>query len=238
MLAKVDLHSPLVWALIIAWILTVILHEFAHGIVAYWGGDYTIRERGGLTLNPLQYIDPIMSIALPVLFLVMGGIPLPGGVTYVRTDLLRSRLWQSAVSLAGPAMNLLIFFACAIPLHPAFGWVDTSVGPEGWSNAQIILGALAILQLIAVLLNLMPVPPLDGFGAISPFLNPEMRSRLITPPFSYMLFFGFFLLVSNSPVILYAFQYCITPLLHVLGYRWNDVNFFRQAFRIAITGGA
>src|SRR5258708_7677798 len=107
MLAKIDLRSPLVWSLIIAWILTVVLHEFAHGIVAYWGGDYTIRERGGLTLNPLQYIDPVMSIALPVLFLVMGGIPLPGGATYVRTDLLRSRLWQTLVSLAGPAMNLL-----------------------------------------------------------------------------------------------------------------------------------
>ncbi len=110
MLATVDLKSPLLWALLIGWILSVVLHEFAHGIVAYWGGDYTIRERGGLTLNPLQYIDPVMSIALPALFLLMGGIPLPGGATYIRNDLLRSRLWQSAVSLAGPAMNLLIFF--------------------------------------------------------------------------------------------------------------------------------
>jgi Zn-dependent protease len=238
MLATVDLKSPLLWALLIGWILSVVLHEFAHGIVAYWGGDYTIRERGGLTLNPLQYIDPMMSIVLPTLFLMMGGIPLPGGVTYIRNDLLRSRLWQSLVSLAGPAMNLLIFFLCALPLHPRFGWLDTSAEPEGWSNLQIIMGAMAILQLIAVLLNLMPIPPLDGFGVIGPFLNPETRQRLNTPPVSYIFLGAFFFLIFSSSAILWAFRYCIVPFLHLLGYRWNDVNFFLKAFRMALTGGA
>src|SRR5437660_3648866 len=96
-------------AVLVGWIISVILHEFAHGIVAYWGGDYTIRERGGLTLNPLRYVDQLVSLALPALFLLMGGVPLPGGVTYIRRDLLRSRLWSSAVSAAGPVMNLLLF---------------------------------------------------------------------------------------------------------------------------------
>ena len=87
----------------------VILHEFAHGIVAYWGGDYTIKERGGLTLNPLQYIHPVFSIVVPVLILIVGGVPLPGGATYIRRDLLKGDLWDTAVSLAGPAMDLLVF---------------------------------------------------------------------------------------------------------------------------------
>src|SRR5919112_1201427 len=91
MLAAVDYESPLFWAVFLAWILSVVLHEFAHGVVAYWGGDYTIRERGGLTLNPLQYVEPVMSIILPIIFLFMGGVPLPGGVTYIRMDLLRSK---------------------------------------------------------------------------------------------------------------------------------------------------
>src|SRR5438270_14100773 len=85
----IEFSNPLLWALIIGWILSVTLHEFGHGLVAYLGGDYTIRERGGLTLNPLQYVDPLMSILLPAVFLLMGGIALPGGATYVRTDLLR-----------------------------------------------------------------------------------------------------------------------------------------------------
>ena len=97
MLAAINLHNPLLWAVLIGWILSVVLHEFAHGIVAYWGGDYTIRERGGLTLNPLQYVDPMMSIGLPVFFMLMGGIPLPGGSTYIRHDLLRSRLGRGGL---------------------------------------------------------------------------------------------------------------------------------------------
>src|SRR5467141_3785252 len=145
MLALIDFHNPLLWAVMIGWILSVILHEFAHGIVAYWGGDYTNRERGGLTLNPLQYIDPLFSIILPVIILMIGGIPLPGGVTYINRDLLRNRAWETAVSL-----------------HPKVGWLDPTAGPEGWSHAQIFLGVMAHLQLIAVILNLVPIPPLDG----------------------------------------------------------------------------
>src|SRR5688500_3261665 len=164
-LALVDVNDPLLWAIFIGWILSVVLHEFAHGVVAYWGGDYTIRERGGLSLNPLQYVDPLFSIAIPVIILALGGIPLPGGVTYVRRDLLRSRAWDTAVSLAGPAMNLLLFFACLIALHPSVGWVDTR-DPESWTNGQKFVAINLLLQLGVVMLNLVPVPPLDGFQAI------------------------------------------------------------------------
>src|SRR5436305_4791140 len=153
----IALDNPVTWAVIIGWIFSVVLHEFAHGIVAYWGGDYTIRERGGLTFNPLQYIDPVMSLLLPAIFLMMGGVPLPGGATFVRRDLLRSKAWDTAVSLAGPAMNFLIFLLLCIPLHPRFGWVTYSVSPAQWSNAQVFVAAMAVLQLEAVVLNLMPV---------------------------------------------------------------------------------
>src|SRR4051812_20513531 len=115
MLATVDFNSPLTWAIIIGWIMSVVLHEWAHGFVAYLGGDYTIRERGGLSLNPLQYIHPVNSILLPILFLMMGGIPLPGGATYVRRELLRNRAWGMAVSFAGPAMNVLLFLLLSLP---------------------------------------------------------------------------------------------------------------------------
>ena len=145
MLAAVDFRNPLFWAVFIGWIMSVVLHEFAHGIVAYWGGDYTIRERGGLTLNPLQYIDPVGSILLPILFLLMGGVPLPGGSTYIRRDLLRSRAWEAAVSLAGPAMNFLLFLACAIPLHPeSAGWIRRAT--RRWTPAQRLLATMAVLQ--------------------------------------------------------------------------------------------
>src|SRR5215213_5023915 len=147
MLAAVDLRNPMLWAVFIGWIMSVVLHEFAHGIVAFWGGDYTIRERGGLTLNPLQYIDPVMSILLPIVVFLIGGIPLPGGATYVRRDLLRSRAWESAVSAAGPAMNFLLFLALVIPFHPALRWATPPV-PGQASNAMLFVGAMAWLQML------------------------------------------------------------------------------------------
>src|SRR5688572_10972657 len=119
----VDIQNPIVWAILIGWIMSVVLHEFAHGFVAHLGGDYTIKERGGLTLNPIQYVDPVMSLLLPALFLMMGGIPLPGGVTYIRRDLLRNKYWETAVALAGPAANFILFLLLSLPFHPSIGWI-------------------------------------------------------------------------------------------------------------------
>ncbi len=56
------------------WIFSLCLHEFSHALVAYYGGDYTVREKGYLTFNPLKYTHPLFSILLPMLFLVLGGI--------------------------------------------------------------------------------------------------------------------------------------------------------------------
>ena len=197
MLAISNLHNTLFLAVLVGWIMSVILHEFAHGIVAYWGGDYTIKERGGLTLNPFQYVDPLFSILLPVLFFFMGGVPLPGGVTYVRHDLLRNRAWDTAVSLAGPAMNILIFLGCVIPLHPKFGWLNPLESAD-WTQAQLLLGAMAVLQMLATVLNLCPVPPLDGFQAISPWLPVHIREKFSTPPWNIGLMIVFFALIMSS----------------------------------------
>jgi Zn-dependent protease len=198
-LGATDFGEPALWAVIIGWVMSVTLHEFAHGLVAYWGGDYTIRERGGLSLNPLQYVDPMMSLVLPVIFLIMGGIPLPGGATFVRRDLLRNRFWDSAVSAAGPAMNLLLFALLAIPLLPSVGWIDPMKQPADWTTAQKFVAAMCFLELLSVILNLVPVPPLDGFGMIAPYMNTDTRIKLSTPPTSSILFFGYFMLLWQAP---------------------------------------
>ncbi len=93
---------------LIGWVLSLSLHEFSHSLVAYLGGDYTVREKGYLTFNPLKYTHPVYSLLLPLLFLVMGGIGLPGGAVYIETWRLRSKNWRTAVSLAGPLSNLLL----------------------------------------------------------------------------------------------------------------------------------
>jgi Zn-dependent protease len=234
-LAAGDFGNPLFWAVMVGWIMTVVLHEFAHGVVAYWGGDYTVRERGGLTLNPLQYIDPVNSLLLPAVFLALGAVPLPGGVTYIRRDLLRNRLWESGVSLAGPAMNVLLFCAGAIALHPAVGWVSADAAFDEWSPGQRVVATLTILQLFAAMLNLIPVPPLDGFGVISPFLRPETRVKLSTPPTSIVLLIFAFILVWSRPVQL-KFHQGIAAAFGLFGYSGDRVEDMYRAFVTMLFG--
>lgn len=151
---------------LVGWVFSLTLHEFMHALVAYRGGDWTVREKGYLTFNPLRYTHPVMSILLPLLFLVMGGIGLPGGAVYIETWRLRSRNWASAVSLAGPLANLFVALVLALVFRVA------PVSLEGiWPG----LAFLAFLQVSAAALNLLPIPPLDGYGILGPFLPPALR---------------------------------------------------------------
>src|SRR5919197_3167209 len=101
------------------WIFSLCLHEFSHALVAYFSGDTTVREKGYLTFNPLKYTHPLFSIVLPLLFLVMGGIGLPGGAVYIERWRIRNRFLLSAVSLAGPLANLLLAIILGIILRVA-----------------------------------------------------------------------------------------------------------------------
>ena len=222
--------------MIIGWIMSVVLHEFAHGLVGYLGGDYTIKERGGLTLNPIQYIDPIFSLLLPAIFLMMGGVPLPGGVTYIRRDLLKSRLWDSAVGAAGPAMNFILFILLALPFHPKLGWIDTNMPQNQYQPWQIFIGALALLQILAVGINLLPVPPLDGFNIIAPYLKPDLRQKLMTPPISTFCFFVLFMILWNSPLMSRILE-VTDRLLMVLGFDDSAIVMMYRSFKIALFGG-
>ena len=107
--------SNLLWSVLVfaAFGLSVCLHEFGHAIVAYWGGDRSVKDKGYLTLNPLRYTDSTYSIMLPLVFLLMGGIPLPGAAVYINNAALRSRQWKSAVSAAGPLATVGVILLLA-----------------------------------------------------------------------------------------------------------------------------
>jgi Zn-dependent protease len=153
---------------LVGWVFSLCLHEFSHAWVAYMGGDWTVRDKGYLTFNPLKYTHPVYSLLLPLLFLVMGGIGLPGGAVYIETWRLRGRNWRTAVSLAGPTSNLIL----AILLGLFLRFV-----PVNFSGVWPGLAFLALLQVTAVVLNLIPVPPFDGYNAIEPHLNETTRMQ-------------------------------------------------------------
>ncbi len=89
------------------WVISLCLHEYSHALLAYLAGDRAVAQRGYLTLNPLKYTHPVLSIVLPLLFVVLGGIGLPGGAVWVDHAAVRSRVWDSLISFAGPATNML-----------------------------------------------------------------------------------------------------------------------------------
>ncbi|AII05519.1 site-2 protease family protein [Rhodococcus opacus] len=157
-----------VFLLVVAgWVVTLCLHEFAHAYTAWRHGDTDVEVRGYLTLNPVKYSHPLLSIGLPVLFIALGGIGLPGGAVYLRTGLFSPKV-QARVSLAGPAVNLV----SAIVLLVVIRWFG--LGGDHlvfWTG----LSFLAFLQVMATVLNLLPVPGLDGYAALEPFLSPRTR---------------------------------------------------------------
>lgn len=170
------------------WVFSVCLHEFAHAYVAYRGGDYTVVDKGYLTLNPMKYLDPINSVLMPVLFLVLGGIGLPGASVYINRGLLRSHHWDSAVSLAGPGMNFALMLLLVVLLH------QDAIRTSDYAPT---LAFLALLQASAVVLNLMPLPGFDGYGAIAPYLPPGLRQEL--DQYGGYVMLGFLMLIFVVP---------------------------------------
>ncbi len=172
------------------WVTSLCIHEFGHALVAYLGGDRSVAGEGYLTLNPLRYTNLTMSIILPVIFLLLGGIALPGGAVYINHSALRTRAWSSAVSVAGPLGNavcgLIIAGVFAIAIHNA--WITST-------NIYFFtaLAALGFFMVLAVVLNILPVPGLDGFGIIRPWLSYSVQYSMMR--YSTFAIYGTFILL-------------------------------------------
>ncbi len=138
---------------------SVILHELAHGLVAYWLGDKTAKEAGRLTLNPLKSIDPMMSIVVPLILYLLR-MPVFGGAKPVPINPrnLKWGAWGMAlVAVAGPFMNFLLAFVGFL-IGYFSGLLYGSGGPI-WAFA---FSELIVVNLGFMIFNLIPIPPLDG----------------------------------------------------------------------------
>ncbi|MDX1900520.1 MAG: site-2 protease family protein [Gammaproteobacteria bacterium] len=166
----------------------IIVHEVAHGWVAEKFGDKTARLAGRLTLNPISHIDPLGTIALPLLCLLLPGGFIFGWAKPVPVDarnMRHPRMDMGIVAAAGPLSNLLMAFGWALLARYA-GGLNT------WFGTPLSFMAIAGMEINVMLgvLNLLPIPPLDGGRVLMSLLPPRMGWQLhrIEP-------FGFFILI-------------------------------------------
>ena len=175
-------------------VLSIVVHECAHGWMALWNGDPTARDRGRLTLNPLPHVDPVGSLLVPGLLVLTHSPVLFGWAKPVPVDWARlrhPRNDQLKVALAGPASNALLALAFA---------ALTRLAPErGFFAPLAVMGVAGVVWNCALaLFNLLPIPPLDGSWVLMRFL--PLRHIIVLQKFRMVGFVLVALLLSSAPV--------------------------------------
>ena len=176
------------------------VHEAAHALMAFWGGDDTAALQGRLTLDPTAHIDPIGTIAVPLIGMFTG-LPIIGWAKPVPVNPMRlkSSVWGVYVALAGPGSNilqaliaglLLAIMRLTMPevgLYGLFPWVEFTIS----SGIMTMLFFGILINLILAIFNLIPLPPLDGHWVVNHFfLRPgNLVDRFYTTiaPISYFV---------------------------------------------------
>lgn len=156
--------TPLVPPLFIllCWIVSLAVHEFAHALAAYLAGDRSLRGSAYLRLNPFAYRHAFAGLVLPSAYLGLGAFGMTGPPAYVDWDRIPSRGRRVLVALAGPLASLLVAAAFAVTV--------SVLVPPGNDTTNWAISAMAFLcfaNLTAALINLLPVPGLDGFEVLA-----------------------------------------------------------------------
>ena len=168
----------------------ITLHEAAHGYVARYFGDMTAYQQGRISLNPLRHIDPLGTILLPLMTLWMGGIlfgwakPVPVNFAGLRNPK-RDMLW---VALAGPASNLFMALCWALLAKIALSYPESYYASPMLEMAKIGVN----INVVLMVLNLLPLPPLDG-GRIAISMLPHQQAWKLSRVEPYGMFILIFL---------------------------------------------
>ena len=173
------------FSVVIAVVISVVLHELGHGIVAIWQGDDTPRVTGHMTLNPMVHMGGFSLVLLAVAGIAFGAMP-------VSPSRFRSRYGNALVAAAGPAVNLLLAFfgLTAFALWIKFGGPIDSEMSLNLARFLLIFG---MINLVLCVFNMLPMPPLDGATVLADF-SPAFR-RLKNNPDNQPFFTGGFLLL-------------------------------------------
>jgi len=186
--------------IILILLFSVIIHEVSHGLMADYLGDPTAKLAGRLTLNPINHLDPIGSILVPLLLIIsQAGIifgwakPVP-----INPYNLRDKVYgQAKVAVAGPLANIFIalFFGIILRFIPYLFSYQVAI------NLITIFSYIVWINLILAIFNLLPIPPLDGSHILFTFL-PKQFDNLKTFLYQYQLFILIFFIFFLFPIII------------------------------------
>ena len=177
----------------VVFLFSTTLHEAAHAFIALRLGDPTAYHGGQVTLNPLPHVrrEPFGMVLVPILSFVIGGWMFGwASAPYDPQWALRHPRRAAWMALGGPAANLLLVLLAGVAIRigllseifypevQSFSSIVTSVSPGLWSTLATLLSITFVLNLLLFVFNLIPVPPLDGSGAIGLFLSEENAGKL------------------------------------------------------------
>lgn len=194
MISTSIIYTIAVWAVPV--LLAITLHEAAHGWVAYKLGDPTAKALGRISLNPIRHIDPMGTVVLPLALLMLSGFvigwakPVPVDTRYFKQPLLD----MAVVALAGPASNFIM--ACGWGLLGAIGQSMFTPGNELALYIVQVGNAGITINLILMVLNLLPIPPLDGGRVVTGVLPPRIAASFMRLE-PYGMWLVIFLLVTG-----------------------------------------
>ena len=177
------------------------VHEFAHALAAYRLGDSTAKLFGRLTLNPIAHFDPLGGILLAVSFIGAGfgfGWAKPTPVN--PANLAGGRRGEALVAAAGPLSNLVLAAAAALPLRYIYATPELALQVPPLVIA--ILTLFVFINLVLMVFNLLPIPPLDGSKVLFAFLPPRLswQWRPVLEQYGFILILLLFFLPPGNPI--------------------------------------
>ena len=191
---------------IIVFLLSAILHEYGHAWMARHLGDRTAEQAGRLTLNPIAHLDLFGSLLLPGM-LILTGSPVVFGyakpVPINPCNLRGGLVGQAKVAAAGPAANLLLALAAAGAVRYLAGGL--------YSNWGQFLAIIVLINLVLMVFNLLPIPPLDGSKILATILPKSLRY-----PYLATERWGFFILLAIMLAWPHLLYYPVSWLLEIL----------------------